>query len=264
LFLRTDPFAPVIPIYWAILLDLLLIGIIVVWSIERPVRRQVNPPLLVVSALLAILALVLPFNGFRGLSRPDERFALPALLVAFAALRFKKSSPRPALLAGCIMLLVIGQHLLEYYSTGESFKAVYAAEMAVIPPGETTLSLTVDGGFLHGGCEPDPVGFSSGAPSIEWFDLYRLTQTGNLRSRIMETSVVHAKFDYKQTPNRNVLTISPEEVRKQTTMGPTFAPAFSFVEVFGCPNDILTAESALEPEYLKIREGDGFALFSRR
>lgn len=265
LFIRTDPFASILPLFWLNVAGLLLFAAIIVMTIdlEPTLAKRVTMPLLLLGTLLLVLSLVIPFSRVGGLQYPDGRFVLPGVLIALAALRFKKFTFRTGGLVACIILLVMGFHLVEYQRASESLREIAAVTTATIPPHVPVLSLTVNEDALHG-CEEDSAGLSIGAPTLKWFDLYLLMERGALRANIMETSLVRTSFSSTATPDLNVLVMSPDEVRAQPPLGGRFAASYQFVEAFGCRNDLGSVAQALTPQYTSVTHGNGFVILRRQ
>jgi hypothetical protein len=266
LFLRTDPFAPVLPIFWLNAAGLLLFAAIAVVELdhERPPAKSVSLPLLALAALLLVLSLVLPFAQVGGLLSPDGRFMLPGVLIAITALRFKGLTFRAGGLVGFLILLVIGFHFAEYQQADRSFQAIKVSTLAAIPPGVPVLSLSVFEDALHGGCGQESAGFTIGAPTLKWFDLYLLSQRQELEANIMETSVVRTRSDGEGLPDLTVLTLSAKDLQAQPPLGQQYASSYAVVEAFGCPKDMGTVVQAFTPQYTSFAQGDNFVILHRK
>src|SRR5207249_4755789 len=100
-----------------------------------------------------------------------------------------------------------------------------------------------------------------GVPSLRWFGLYRLLETGALRTNIVETSLLRPRSDATQVLDLTVLLLDRAQVKAQSPLGPQFAPLYPFVEVFGCRSDISVVKAALVPQYEEVVRGVGYAIF---
>jgi hypothetical protein len=263
LFLRADPFPALMPVFWANLVGLGLLGALWLALLGRPRLVPAARPLLVVSGLLLLGALLMPIYQFSDLIRPDERLILPALLFALAACRYRPFSTGQGLLAAGLVVLLLGGHIVEYQRAGSAMETIDDATTAVIPRRASVLALTVYEWEAGGACRHDPVGWSLGAPTLKWFALDRLAETRRQRTNLMETSLVLPRFD-ATTEGADLLVeqMTPEEIRA-APLGTRYA-AYPYVEVFGCPADLQTAQQAFAPQYTPVTQGTYYAVLHRQ
>jgi hypothetical protein len=173
LFLRADPFPSMVPVFWANVAGLALIGGLWLALLGRPRLVPAARPLLGVSALLVVGAVLMPFAQISDLIRPDERLLLPALLLTLAAFRYRSFTVGRGLLAAGCVLLVLGLHIAEYQRASQVMERIDEATTAAIPRRASVLALTVYEWEVGGACRREPVGWSLGAPTLKWFALDR-------------------------------------------------------------------------------------------
>ncbi len=264
LFLRADPFPALVPVFWANVAGLLLIGAIWLVLIERPLLAPGARPLLAASLLLLLGAVLMPLSQISDLIRPDERLLLPALLFALAVFRYRPLSVgRRLVTAGCILLL-LGVHIVEYQRASNAMETIDAATTAVIPRRASVVALTLYEWEVGGACRRDPIGVSLGAPTLKWFALDRLAETRRQRTNLMETSFVTPRFDpATQGADLLVEQMTPSEAAA-APLGTRYAPTYSYVELFGCPADITTAQHAFAPQYSLVTTGPYYAVLHRQ
>jgi hypothetical protein len=138
------------------------------------------------------------------------------------------------------------------------------ATTAVIPRRASVLALTVYEWEAGGACRREPVGWSLGAPTLKWFALDRLAETRRQRTNLMETSLVVPRFDPAATgADLLVMQMTPEEVRA-APLGARYAATYPYVEVFGCPADLQTAQQAFAPQYGPVAQGAYYTVLHRQ
>ncbi len=263
LFLRADPFPALVPVFWANVAGLLLLGALWLALVERPFLVPSARPLLAVSLLLVVGALLMPLSQISDLIRPDERLLLPALLFAVAVFRYRPLSiGRGLVTAGCILLL-LGVHIVEYQRASAAMETIDDATTAAIPRRASVLALTLYEWEVGGACRRDPVGVSLGAPTLKWFALDRLAETRRQRTNLMETSFVTPRFDPTVRADLLVEQMTPGEAAA-APLGARYAPTYSYVELFGCPADISTAQHAFAPQYSLVTTGPYYAVLHRQ
>lgn len=264
LFLRADPFPALVPVFWANLAGLALLGALWLVLLGRPRLVPAARPLLGVSALLAVGAVLLPIYQISDLIRPDERLVLPAILFTLAAFRYRPLRVGRGLLAAGCVLLLLGVHVIEYQRASAAMETIDAATSAAIPRHASVLALTVYEWEAGGACQREPVGWSLGAPTLKWFALDRLAETRRQRTNLMETSLVIPRFDPAADGADLLVTqMTPEEVRA-APLGARYAATYPYVEVFGCPADLQTAQQAFAPQYTFATGGSYFAVLHRQ
>jgi hypothetical protein len=80
----------------------------------------------------------------------------------------------------------------------------------------------------------------------------------------METSLVIPRFDpATQGADLLVTQMTPEEVRA-APLGARYAATYPYVEVFGCPADLDTAQRAFAPQYGTVTQGSYYAVLHRQ
>lgn len=260
-FLRLDPFPPSFPIFWLNVLVVAVLAGLVLVGVDRPrVSTALRyRPVSWLAGTLAVVALLLPISMVHDLIKPDERYVLPALLLAVAALPYRRTSGRglrralPAA-AGALGLVVIGVHTVEYVAAGHRIAAQDHAVDAAIPPGRPMLSLSIASRY---GCGP-AAGPSVGVPTLKWFGVDEPMENGHGRVNVDETSLVHSTS--AAPPTVRVLTPSTAELA--ATVAP-LTGQYPFVMVAACPSDLNIAARDLAPAYHPISEGIGFLLLAR-
>ena len=264
LFLRADPFPALVPVFWANVAGLALIAAVWLVLLGRPRLARGGRPLLGVSALLVAGAVLLPFAQVSDLIRPDERLLLPAVLLTLAACRYRAFRLGRGLLAvGCVVL-ILSLHIVEFQRAGKAMEDIDTATTAAIPRRASVLALTVYEWEVGGACRRDPVGWSLGAPTLKWFALDRLAETRRQRTNLMETSLVIPRFDpATEGADLFVTQMTPEEVQA-AALGARYATSYAYVEVFGCPADLSTAQHAFAPQYGPVTSGSYFAVLHRQ
>ena len=257
-FLRLDPFPPSFPIFWLNVLVVVVLAVLVVAGVDRTRLRVAlrHRPVLWLAAALALLALVLPISMVNELIKPDERYVLPALLLAAAALPYRRTSPRalPRALPAAAVALgigVIGLHTVEYVAVGHRIAAQDHAVDAAIPPGQPMLSLSIASRY---GCAPAS-GPSVGVPTLKWFGVDEPMEHGRARVNVDETSLVHSA----STAPPSVQVLTPTTAEVPATVAP-LAGQYPFVLVVACPSDLDAAARDLAPVYQPVSAGEGFLL----
>jgi hypothetical protein len=254
-FLRADPFPPVLPLFWVNAALALAFGAVVLTQLDvQALRTAVSTrPVLWLGGALAAIALLLPISTVNDLIKPDERFVVPALLLATAALPYRAVRARMTALGPTLAAAVIGMHLVEYVDVGQRIATVDAATDATVPDGTTVLDLTVPS---RHGCSPT-AGPVTGVPVLKWFAVDHALEGGPARVNVEETSLVHARPS--STPDATVLALDVPEVA--TAVLPADPP---YVEVVACPSDLEAVRQVLEPRYRTIADGDAYTILTRR
>jgi hypothetical protein len=255
-FLRLDPFPPVFPIFWVNVLLVLVFTALVLFQLDRTALRGAvgSRPVLWLAGLLVGIALVLPVSMVNDLIKPDERFVLPALLLAVAALPYRAVRPAVTGVTGLLALVVLGLHAVEYVDVGHRIARVDAATDAAVPAGAPLVYLTVPSRY---GCEASP-GLSVGVPVLKWFGVDHAMETGQTRVNVEETSIVRA--DGPAVGGMDVLAPTLAEVPGAVL---PVAGQYPYVQAIACPSDLAGIEQALAPAYQPIAEGDGYAILRR-
>jgi hypothetical protein len=257
LFLRADPFTPIVPVFLLNLVALVLLATVAAINIDR--RRLPDRPAILTAVALGGCALVLPFANFGELIRPDERFVLPALLIGAAGLPWKEFALHRGAGLAVVIVLILGQHLVEDVHASRLSLHISDATAAVVPPDATVLSLTIHEGPTHGGCTGG-AGPSIGAPTLRWLDLRRLVRTPTRRADLLDTSLVRAKDVDPAKPRLVVQTSSVDGIQSQPGLGAQYQQLYPYIEVFGCQHAVDVVSSLLAGAYRPVVAGDNFAV----
>jgi hypothetical protein len=152
LFLRLDPFPSPFPLFWVNLVLALAFAALVLSQLDiRSVwSAVVARPVLWLSLAPAVIALVLPISTVNDLIKPDERFVLPALRLAVAALPYRAVGRRRTTLGPVLAAVVIALHSIEYTDVGQQIARVDAAIDATVPADTSVLHLVVPSRY---GCD---------------------------------------------------------------------------------------------------------------
>jgi hypothetical protein len=255
-FLRLDPFPPVFPIFWVNLLLALAFAALVLFHLDRTALRAAlgGRPALWLAGLLAVLALVLPISMVNDLIKPDERFVVPALLLAVAALPYRAFRPAAAGVAGLLVITVLGLHVAEYVDVGHRIGRVDAATDATVPAGAPLLYLTIPSRY---GCAASP-GLSVGVPVLKWFGVDYAIETGQARINVEETSIVRA-----DGPTAGGMTVMAPTLSEVPGAVLPSAADYPYVQAIACPSDLAGIRQALAPTYQPIAQGDGYTILRR-
>jgi hypothetical protein len=186
LFLRLDPFPPAFPIFWVNLLVASAFAALVLRHLDWSALRVTiaTRPVLWLSLLLAATALLLPISMVNDLIKPDERFVMPALLLAVAAVPYRPAHRSATALSAVLVAVVLGLHLVEYTDAGPRIERVDAATDAAIPAGSPVLYLTIPSRY---GCG-STTGPAIGVPVLKWFAVDHALETGPVQVDVDETS----------------------------------------------------------------------------
>jgi hypothetical protein len=255
-FLRLDPFPPVLPIFWLNVLLALVFAALVVFQLDRSALRTAleSRPVLWLAGLLIGIALVLPISMVNDLIKPDERFVMPALLLAVAALPYRAVRPAVTGVTGLLVVAVLGLHVVEYVDVGHRIARVDAATDATVPVGAPLLYLTVPSRY---GCEPS-TGLSVGVPVLKWFGVDYAIETGQARINVEETSIVRA-----DGPTAGGMTVLAPTLSEVPGAVLPVAAGHPYVEAIACPADLAGIEQSLAPTYRPVAQGDGYAILRR-
>jgi hypothetical protein len=249
-----DPFPPVFPIFWSNLVLGLAFVALVVRHVDRAAVRAAVRPVLWLSGLLGAIALLLPVSMLNDLIKPDERFVLPALLLAVAALPYRPFRLRATAAAVALVAIVLGLHVVEYTAVGQRIGQVDAATDASIPPGAPVLHLAIPSRY---GCVPSS-GPSIGVPVLKWFGVDYVLETGQARVNIDETSFVHSR----DPAHPGLTVLAPAVAEVPAAVLPT-ASTYPYVQALACPADLSTIEQSLTPVYRPVARGEGYTIFRR-
>jgi hypothetical protein len=214
-------------------------------------------PVLWVSAMTAAVALLVPLAEVNELIKPDERFVLPAALLALAALPYRPLRPRTAAAVAVLVVATLGLHVVEYRAAAPQIARIDAMTDAAIPAGSRMLELAVTS---HAGCTP-AFGPSVGVPTLKWFGVDHLLETGDALVALDETSIVHARPD-AGPPQLTALT--PATPAEAVAAALSADPAYPSVLVVGCPADVDAVVDGLAPTYGTAARGPASAVLSRR
>ena len=253
-FLRLDPFPPVFPIFWVNVVLAVAFTAVVLRHLDRAALRTAlaRRPVLWLAIALAVIALVTPINTVNDLIKPDERFVLPALMLAVAALPYRALRARTTEFIAVLVAAVLGLHVVEYVDVGHRIREVDRATDAAVPAGAPLLQLAIPSRY---GCTPSP-GLSIGVPVLKWFGVDHALETGQAHINVDETSIVHATDP--DAPGMTVLAAALPEV---PALVAPLAAAHPHLEAIGCPSDLTGIEQALTGSYRPISRGAGFTIF---
>ena len=255
-FLRLDPFPPVFPIFWVNVLVVLAFAALVLFQLDRSAVRAAleSRPVLWLAGLLVGIALVLPISMVNDLIKPDERFVVPALLLAVAALPYRAVRPGVTGATALLVVAVLGLHVAEYVDVGHRIARVDAATDAAVPPGAPLVYLTIPSRY---GCAPSP-GVSVGVPVLKWFGVDHAIETGQARVNVEETSIVRA-----DGPTEGGMTVLAPTLSEVPGAVLPMAADHPYVEAIACPADLAGIEQELAPAYRPIAHGEGYAILRR-
>lgn len=255
-FLRLDPFPQVVPVFWVNVLLVLVFAALVGFQLDRSAVRAAlgSRPVLWLAGLLAGIALVLPVSMVNDLIKPDERFVMPALLLAVAALPYRAVRPAVTGATGLLVVAVLGLHAVEYVDVGHRIARVDAATDAAVPAGAPLVYLTVPSRY---GCEA-AAGLSVGVPVLKWFGVDHAIETGQTRINVEETSIVRA-----DGPTEDGLTVLAPTLSEVPGAVLPLSADHPYVEAIACPSDLDGIERELAPAYRPIARGEGYTILQR-
>jgi hypothetical protein len=258
-FLRFDPFPPPFPVFGAnVAAGLAVVGLLAVNTEWAGVRAAcATRPVLWMSGVTAAVALLVPVAEVNELIKPDERFVLPAALLALAALPHRPLRPRTGVAVAVLVAAVVGLHVVEYRAAAPRIAQVDAVADAAVPAGSRVLALAVPS---HAGCTP-AFGPSIGVPTLKWFGVDHLLETGGTLVALDETSIVHARPD-AGPPQLTALT--PATPAEAAASALSADPAYPSVLVVACPADVDAVVDGLAPAYGTAARGPWSAVLSRR
>jgi hypothetical protein len=189
------------------------------------------------------------------LIKPDERFVLPALLLAVAALPYRESRMPSTAATALLVAGVLGLHTAEYTDVGPRIARVDAATDAAVPAGAPLLQITIPTRY---GCTPSS-GPSVGVPILKWFGVDYALETGQPRLNIEETSFVHAR-----TPDRPGMTVLAPTVAEVPAAVLPAAGTYPYLQAVACPDDLAAIEQSIGSAYAPMARGDGYTIFGRK
>lgn len=259
-FLRTDP----LPAPFSLFLcnSAGLAGIVALVGTNR--RKEPGGwagPMLATALALAAVAALLPFEeivsaGASG--RPDERLVFSALILALASIPLRKVT-LPSLLAGALLCGAgLALHTIEYRQASAHLKQIHDATSRAVPAGRPTFNFVVWESTTTP-CRDGPR-LSFGVPALRWFDQERYLESGGVRSRIAETSLVRYKERRYPTVEHWSHTVRPKHVEGLFTIQTTWRSS-PVVVAFGCEEEIASVRSLLEERFALVEAGRWFAVF---
>ncbi len=263
LFGRSDPFPPLVPTAWANLVA----GVAVVGStllaltVHKP--RLQSRPLMLAAGLLWLAYLVIPFaeigsNELNSVIKPDERFTLPALLLALSVMPARAPGGWRTLAVTAAALLVLGIHAAEYAHFSRMAEVIEQTVTAAVPADARVLSVTVHQSATGGGCSAVP-GPSVGPPALKWFGQVRALEEGGLpRTDVLDTGVLYPRFAESER-DLAVIKIAGDP----GSLAELRPDGYDVVEVFGCASDIESVGEALGARYHLVTAIPGAGIFQR-
>ena len=193
-----------------------------------------------------------PIGNVNGLTKPDQRLLLPAVLLLLAAVPWKRARTRGTVAVAGVVAVTLALHGVALLSSNAPLRRAFDAIDTTIPADAAVATLAVP---ADGGCGPQ-LGPSIGIASLKWFDVYRMLAHHEVRADLQETSGVALRFDPLGGPGLTTLTTGASAARPAVD-----ATHATYVEVFACPADLARVTSALAPRYASVVSGDGFAVF---
>jgi hypothetical protein len=259
LFLRLDPFPPTFPVFWANLGAVLAVAALVAGELRwARVRATLSTrPVLWCSAVLAVLALVIPVAEYNELIKPDERFVLPAVMLALAALPWRPLRPRAGIATVVLVTVVLGLHAVEYSAAARRIDQVDAAVDAHVPGGSRLMQLAIPS---RTGCTPAS-GITIGVPALKWFGVDHLMETGGAVVVLDETSIVHVR---PGAAPPDLVALTPDDPAAAVAAVLAAVPPAPSVLLVGCGKDLDTTTADLATAYATVVRDDGYAILSRR
>ncbi len=261
LYLQTDPVPPPFPTVWLSVGGLVILAGLLFASRDRGPERRIARPLLALAALLVLVALVLPFNNFKGMNRPDGRLVFPALLIAAAALPFRRETARAQVLVGGLVLAGVGLHAFEYHRASRFLEKIEATLEETTPRDEPGLSVAIILPGPDSGCRGGPFSLPIGrTDTLRWFGLVPMLEAEGVRVSLMATSVVEKYFGHDELRDLKSVALEPWNMVELARSSRSYAAQYSYAEIFGCPNDVARASAALSPYFDEVATGHGFAV----
>ncbi len=259
LFLRADPFSPLMPLFLVNAGALALLALVVVANVER--RHGLARPAFFTALAVGGIALVLPFAVFVGENRPDERFVLPAILIGLAALPWKAFSARRGAGLALVIVGILALHVAEDTHASRLAVRISEATAAAVPADATVLSLTIHEGPTHGGCSGGG-GPTIGAASLRWLELRRLERMAPRRIDLLDTSFVRARAIDPDEPRLAVQDSSLDGIRSQPDLAAQLAQQYPYIEVFGCQKSIEVVRTQFASSYQQVAAGDNYVVLA--
>jgi hypothetical protein len=179
----------------------------------------------------------------------------PAVLLAIAALPYRRAGRHvPALGAG-LAAVVIGLHVAEYTDVGTRIERIDAAIDAKVPDQARVLHLTVASRY---GCAPS-TGLVTGVPVLKWYAVDHTLEGGPAGVNVEETSLVHAR-DPAQL-DTTVLALDEPDIPAAVLASDLTYP---YVEAIACGSDLTEIAQEIAPDYRPVARGDTYTIFKRR
>jgi hypothetical protein len=259
-FVRLDPFPPPFPVFWANVAVAGGVAVLVAtqtrWARVRWARVRVHP-VLVLAAVCAAVAVLLPVAELNELIKPDERFVLPAVLFVLTALPQRRVRPAAGAAAAALVAAVLGLHAVEYAAAAREIGQLDAAVDATVPPGARVLELAIPS---RTGCTPAS-GVAIGVPTLKWFGVDHVLETGGAVVALDETSIVHARPDAGPP---DLVALTPTDAADAARTALAAAPPVPDLLLVACPDDLDASTAALGAAYTTAARGPGYAILTRR
>jgi len=260
LFVRTDPIPARFPVLGLSIGGLALLAALVLAQRGENPERLPARPLLLLAALLGAAALLLPYNNFMGMNRPDGRIIYPAVLIGLASIPYRRVGGRGLLLATATCLAILGLHAFEYAGASRYLERVEAGLEASLPEEGPGVSLAVILPNRESGCG-GPGRLSLGrSDTLRWFGLVPLMDSEGARVSLMATSLVEKHFDHDDFHDLKSVVVAPELIPELVLRSRDWARHYTYVEIFGCPRDAERASLALAPYFDVAGSGPGYAV----
>jgi hypothetical protein len=267
LFVRADPLPSPVSIFWANVVSLGLLAAVVAAS-SAPGTTRAEPgrrlgSLGIVAGIFGAIALFWPFGTLDGMGRPDERMAMPAILLGLAALPHRRSSARAAALAAIPVLGVLLANAVRFEDGSRRIEQTLAVLRDIIPPNDPYISLMIWNGRVNGGCEPLPTHPTVGQATFKWIALERQIETGRIRTHVMGSGLVSNEFRWDELEHVAVFIMKRAQVALWIRQG-DFYPPIPFIVLLGCEQDRASAARDLGAFYVEQRSGELITVLRHR
>ena len=266
LFERTDPFKPVLPVFWVNAVLVALIATVVFALLQREESGIIAWPLMLTAIALAALAIVIPVSEFGGLLRPDERFTLPAVLTGLAALKFRAISMRQLATVTLVVILVVGLHSIEYVSASRQLARMDRAVSSHVPDDAPTIWISVHDVPVRASCYSS-IGPSIGITSPQWFGVYHAGVVGMTRATIFGSGIIQPAPSNIEV-DMKVVELAPSQISSISSEWLHLSDQEeTYITVVGCAanvSDSVRRFTQTSPSYEVISRGSGFAILKQQ
>jgi hypothetical protein len=199
-----------------------------------------------------------PVRYLGGASYPDERLVFAGLMLLLASVSPRVFQARRALVGGGAIAILLALHVVEYSRASGHLETIRVATETAIPEDLATLSVTVWDERVGGACDSDS-GFSFGTPTLMWFDLGRLAESGPTGALVMDTSIVRYRLRQDAVLRHWTKVVESDELRAKLGISARWK-LIPKVLVFGCRDHVVAAREQLGRTYVTALEGEWFAV----